>query len=91
MTLAFPNPSRSFDKSRNAVRFTGYDGMFEVPFFVDASALALSDAELRKAGAGEDKFLSAFDALRAAIHDAARKAYAPGRQVSYTLTAADMR
>ena len=28
MTLNFPNPSRSFDEKRNAVRFSGYDGMF---------------------------------------------------------------
>ena len=32
MTLGFPNPSRSFDEVRNAVRFIGHDGMFEVPF-----------------------------------------------------------
>ena len=38
MTLAFPNPSRSFDEVRNAVRFIGHDGMFEVPFFIDADA-----------------------------------------------------
>lgn len=47
MTLAFPNPSRNFDKARNAIRFTGYDGMFEVPFFVETSALGQSGAEPR--------------------------------------------
>ena len=36
MTLDFPNRSRSFDEARNAVRFIGHDGMFEVPFFVEA-------------------------------------------------------
>ncbi|QFR33062.1 DUF1488 domain-containing protein [Ancylobacter sp. TS-1] len=91
MTLAFPNPSRSFDRARNAVRFTGYDGMFEVSFFVDAGVLARSDTELRQAGAPETKFLSAFDALRASIHDAARKAYSEGRRTFYILTAADFR
>lgn len=40
MTLDFPNPSRSFDEARNAVRFIGHDGMFEVPFFIEAAALA---------------------------------------------------
>ena len=40
MSLAFPNPSRSFDEVRNAVRFIGHDGMFEVPFFVEADALS---------------------------------------------------
>ena len=45
MTLAFPNPSRSFDDARNAVRFIGHDGMFEVRFFVEAGALAKSDID----------------------------------------------
>lgn len=43
MTLAFPNSSCSFDETRNAVRFSGYDGMFEVPFFVESGALTKSD------------------------------------------------
>lgn len=60
MTLAFPNPSRSFDEARNAVRFTGHDGMFEVRFFVDADVLAQSDITLRGTGASERKYLSAF-------------------------------
>jgi hypothetical protein len=34
MTLLFPNSSRSLDKKRNAVRFTGHDGVFEVRLFV---------------------------------------------------------
>ncbi|MFC7397979.1 DUF1488 domain-containing protein [Chelatococcus sp. GCM10030263] len=93
MTLAFPNPSRSFDRSRNAVRFSGYDGMFEVPFFVEAGVLARSGA-----GAGPDQtdqseadYLSAFDARRSAIHDVARKAYSNGRRTNYMLTASDFR
>ncbi len=32
MTLEFLNPSRSFDKVRNAIHFIGHDGMFEVRF-----------------------------------------------------------
>lgn len=91
MTRAFPNPSRSFDKARNAVRFTGYDGMFEVPFFVEAGVLAKSDNELCKAEASETRFLAAFDALRASIHEAARKVYSNGRRTSYMLTVTDFR
>jgi hypothetical protein len=91
MTLAFLNPSRSFDEVRNAVRFTGHDGMFEVRFFIEADALATSDAELLRAGASETKCLTAFDVLRTSIHDAARKAYSRGRRDSYTLTVADFR
>ena len=91
MTLAFPNPSRSFDEVRNAVRFTGHDGMFEVRFFVEAGALAQSDATLRGTGASETKYLLAFDALRAPIQSVARRAYSRTRRDSYTLTAADFR
>jgi hypothetical protein len=89
MTLAFPNPSRSFDEIRNAVRFMGHDGMFAVRFFVEAGALAKSYTELRKAGVSETKCLAAFDALVTSIHDVARKAYSHRRRDSYTLTAAD--
>ncbi len=91
MTLEFPNRSRSFDDVRNAVRFVGHDGMFEVRFFVEADALTPSDPELRRAGVVETNSLSAFDAQRVSIHDIARKAYSSGRRDTYTLTAADFR
>ena len=87
MTLEFPNRSRSFDETRNAVRFIGHDGMFEVPFFVEAAALAGSGS----AKPSETDFLEAFDAARGSIHDVAREAYSHGRRTSYTLTAADFR
>mgnify|MGYP001171399723 FL=1 len=91
MTLAFPNPSRSFDDVRNAVRFMGHDGMFQIRFFIEAGALTKSDAAKREAGALEAKCLAAFDALRTSIYDVAREAYSHGRRDSYTLTAADFR
>lgn len=91
MTLAFPNPSRSFDKARNAVRFTGYDGMFEVPFFVDVGVFAKSDKELCKAQDSETSLLAAFDALRASIHAAAHRVYSKGSRTSYMLTIAEFR
>lgn len=91
MTLAFPNPSRSFDEVRNAVRFMGHDGMFQIRFFIEAGALTKSDAGKREASALEARSLSAFDALRTSVYDAARKAYSNGRRDSYTLTAADFR
>ena len=46
MSLVFPNRSRSFDEARKAVRFLGYDGMFEVPFLVQAEALADTSGSL---------------------------------------------
>lgn len=87
MGLAFPNPSRSFDEVRNAVRFIGHDGMFEVPFFIEADALSVRASPVPS----EAEYLSAFDAARGSIHDVAREAYSHGRRTSYTLTSADFR
>lgn len=87
MTLEFPNPSRSFDEVRNAVRFIGHDGMFEVPFSVETAALARPGMTQLSA----TDFLAAFDSARRSIHDVAREAYSNGRRTSYTLTAADFR
>lgn len=87
MTLAFPNPSRSFDEARKAIRFIGHDGMFEVPFFVEVGALVKPD----KPAPTEAESLTAFDAEVGSIHDVAREAYANGRRTSYTLTAVDFR
>jgi hypothetical protein len=39
----------------------------------------------------EAQYLSAFDAMRASIHDVARKAYSHSRRNSNTLTATDFR
>jgi hypothetical protein len=89
MTLAFPNPSRSFDETRNAVLFMGHDGMFQIRFFVEAGVLTKSHIAEREAGALEAKNLSAFDVLRTSIYDVARDAYSHDRRDSYTLTVAD--
>ncbi|MDZ5454557.1 DUF1488 domain-containing protein [Labrys sp. ZIDIC5] len=91
MTLAFPNPSRSFDEARNAVRFFGYDGMFEIQFFVEAGVLAKAGATSSGSPAPEAECLSAFDALRASIYDVAREAYSHDHLNSYTLTVSDFR
>ncbi|MEO3388054.1 DUF1488 domain-containing protein [Mesorhizobium sp. CAU 1741] len=87
MSLEFPNRSRSFDEARNAIRFIGHDGMFTVPFFVEASALARPGS----AALSEADCLNAFDAARSSIHDVAREAYSQARRTSYILTAADFR
>lgn len=87
MALEFINPSRSFDEVRNAVRFLGHDGMFEVPFFVETAALA----QRGQTQTSEADFLTAFDSARTSIHNVAREAYSHGRRTSYTLTAADFR
>lgn len=85
MTLEFPNPSRSFDDARNAIRFSGYDGMFQVSFYIEAEALSASGGK----EVSEAQYLTAFDAAVSSIHKMARKAYSKGRHPSYTLTASD--
>ncbi|WP_274425581.1 DUF1488 family protein [Chelativorans sp. YIM 93263] len=84
MSLTFPNRSRSFDETRQRVRFIGHDGMFEVPFFVETDALST-------AATGEADYLAAFDAARSTIHDVAREIYGNARRTTYVLTAADFR
>jgi len=37
--VAFPNGSRSYDATRLAIRFWGYDQSMEVPFFISAAVL----------------------------------------------------
>ncbi len=85
MTISFPNPSRNFDSTRNAVGFVGYDDLFVVNFYVDAGALA-------KAVGGEysqSDCLSAFDAQIDLIHNAARKVYSRSSGTTYTLKTTD--
>jgi hypothetical protein len=78
MTLDFPNPSRSFDEARNAVRFTGHDGMFEVPFFIETDALASTHGKGGGLEAMERAFLSAFDTARRSPFTTSRESSIPG-------------
>jgi hypothetical protein len=91
VTLEFPNRSRSFDDGRQAVRFSGYDGMFEVRFFVEADVLSPRNEPMASRVDNEHACLEAFDAQRQSIQDVAREIYASDRRVSYTLTSADFR
>lgn len=86
MALQFPNQSRSFDDVRQTVRFHGYDGMFEVRFVIEASALMAG-----KGTTDEADCLNAFDSARPAIQDAAIKLYKRTNRSSYTLTATDLK
>jgi len=64
--------------------------MFQVRFFVEVEALGtFNDAGGKETA--EMAYLSAFDALRSSIQDAASKAYARERRNSYTLTASGFR
>ena len=84
MTLSFPNPSRSYDATRNAVRFWGYDSAMETSFFVMADAL-----QRLQPGSDEAALLNAFDSNRDRICAVAAKIYARRDRGSYDLLATD--
>jgi hypothetical protein len=89
MTLAFLNPSRNFDETRNAVSFIGHDGMFEIRFFVDAAALGKSQTPQTEMS--EAECLAAFDAMLPSIQDVARAVYSKRRAHLNTLSTKDFR
>ncbi len=82
MGVSFPNGARSFDHRNRCVRFTGYDGMFEIKFFLATEVLA---CEKSQRNATEDDYLASFDALRPRILKAAASAYAKARSSTVTL------
>ncbi len=82
MTLSFPNKARSYDETHRRVRFTGYDGMFEVKCFVTVDVLARGMALRTR---GEREYLEAFDKMRAIIVDAATRAYNSNPQEAVVL------
>ncbi len=73
LSLNFPNLSRSFDATRNTVRFWGYDRAMEISFIVEAGALQALRPEMSRTEAG---ILKAFDAARERVHEVADKVYA---------------
>lgn len=85
MALSFPNRSRNFNAARKAVRFLAHDGMFEIPFFVEAGALLKSSSP----HSTEAECLSAFDAARGLIEDVAQNVYSSGHRSVYILTRDD--
>lgn len=87
MAINFPNCSRSYDATRRAVRFWGYDRSMESSFFVTADALIRMQPNLRPDAV---ELLRAFDSNRDRIYAIAAKVYARGRRGSYDLVAADV-
>ncbi len=87
MTMMFPNHSRSYDATRRAVRFWGYDSAMEWSFFVTEGALQRMNPAIARDEAG---MLSVFDSNRERICAAAEKAYYRERKGSYELGAADL-
>ena len=86
MTLSFPNPSRSFDATRRAVRFWGHDSAMEASFFVSEDALKRIQPDMRF---DEEGLLRAFDLNRALICTTAAKVYGRSHKGSYDVMAAD--
>ena len=84
MPLTFPNPSRSFDATRNAVRFWGYDSAIECSFFVTRDAL---ERLVPRILPEELALLAAFDGNREQICRAATRVYSRGQRGSYELDA----
>ena len=83
--IEFPNHSRSYDRTRRAVRFWGSDSAMEASFFVDEGALRRLQPDTRP---DETGFLTAFDSNRDRICAAAAKVYVRGSRGSYDLLAA---
>jgi hypothetical protein len=87
MALMFPNPSRSYDATRRAVRFWGHDSAMEWSFYVTEDALK----SMHPAMAGDEAgMLGAFDSNRERIWAAARRAYVQGRKGAYELGTANV-
>jgi hypothetical protein len=82
--INFPNSSRSYDRTRHAVRFWGYDSAMEASFFISDAALRRIQPNTRLDEAG---FLHAFDSNRDLICAAAAKVYVRGSRGSYDLDA----
>jgi hypothetical protein len=86
MALSFPNQSRSYDATRRAVRFWGYDSAMEASFFMTEDALKRIEPDMRSDEVG---LLGAFDANRELIYATAAKVYARGHRGSYDLVGDD--
>ena len=82
MALMFPNASRSYDATRRAVRFWGYDSAMEWSFFVTEDALKHIHPGVDQDEAG---MLGAFDAHRDRICAAAARLYGREQKGSYEL------
>lgn len=87
MSLAFPNASRFYDGAVHAVRFSGYDGALEAPFFVGERVLKHIEPGMPSNEAG---LLETFDLHRERIYAAAVRAWRRGRRGSYDVLPEDL-
>ena len=84
--IGFPNSMRSFDEDAGILRFSGYDGVKEVRFVLEAPALEQL-AGLERSP--ETDYLGAFDRYREQIDAAAVRAYKRTGKPVIRLTIAD--
>jgi len=87
MAINFPNHNRSYDATRRAVRFWGYDRSMERSFFIMVDALKRIQPNLRF---DATDILGAFDVNRERIYAIAAKVYARGRRGTYDLNVDDV-
>ena len=85
--IDFPNHSRSYDRTRHAVRFWGHDSAIEASFFIDEGALKRIQPDTTLSS--ESGFLNAFDSNRDLICATAARKYVRGSRGSYDLIAGD--
>ena len=86
MTIRFPNASRFYDRTRDAVHFWGYDQSMETSFFITAAAFSNSPQNTASRGGAA----GAFDSNRARIFEVATRIYGHGSLgISDDLTPAD--
>ncbi len=85
--INFPNRSRSYDATRRAIRFWGYDRSIESSFYLSEAALMRLQPNLQS---NVPDILRAFDTNRERIYEIAAKVYARGRRGSYNLDVADV-
>ena len=73
--MMFASHARTFDAGRQGIRFYGYDGTIQWPFFVTAEALRRMHPSMVHSEAG---MLEAFDSNRDVICALATKLYTWG-------------
>ena len=89
LDLSFPNASRSYCGSKKCVRFSGYDTVKEISFFLEVEALSKLTPHALES---EAAVLRAFDEFREHIEQVAGLVYAvsrPSRSFTYHLSASD--
>ena len=84
--IGFPNQMRSFDEDSGVIRFSGYDGVMEVRFVLEAPALEQLAGLTRSP---DTDYLGAFDKRRTQIETAAIRSYKKNRKSVIRLSIAD--